>query len=159
MQWIYQITLFTAVIGFLVGLIQITIRSKDNIVQPILKLILIIIIVLLIIFGRLIVFFYALAFSPEHIVTKNGQKLVGYSHGFRTTYVDYYKYVNSFVREINKVLYEDYGEGGFDPFNESHSESKPEKYYYYDNDGNVIETNEKNNIDYNSEVNIDIIPY
>lgn len=114
LQWVYHVTIFTVVIGSLTGTIQI-IKRIQNPMKAVLEVILIVVTLLILIFGKFILFFYVLVFSSEHIVTKNGQKLVGYSYGFRDVSVDYYEYINLFVHKTNKVLHEDYGEGEFDP--------------------------------------------
>lgn len=75
--------------------------------------------------------------EPEHIIEKDNKKMVACVNSFLQVRVSYYDYVNLFVRGNKVRLYEDYGEGGYDPF-ETEEISSPKKCTYYDDNGNVI---------------------
>ena len=130
MQWVYKTVIFISILGFIIGIIQIITKTKNRKFKIFLETLFAIGIVICIVFFQLFALFYALAFKPEHIVQKDGQILVAYVRAFKRTYVDYYEFVNPFVRSTNLVLNEYYGKGGFDPIeNKEHS---VESYTYYD---------------------------
>lgn len=52
---------------------------------------------------------------PEHVVDKEGKKMVASVRMAFNVSVDYYDYVNGFVRGKYRIC-EDYGNGSFDPF-------------------------------------------
>ena len=64
------------------------------------------------------VFFY----SPEHIVEQNGTRMVASVHSFLQETVYYYEYKNVLFRGTEQIGWEDYGNGGGDPFQQ---EKKP----------------------------------
>jgi hypothetical protein len=65
---------------------------------------------------------------PEHVVDKEGKKMVASVRMSFNVYVDYYDYVNGFVRGKHRLC-EDYGNGSFDPF-ERETIPIPSKTYY-----------------------------
>jgi hypothetical protein len=99
----------------------------------------------LIVCATIVISLYGVLFSifiikPEHIVEKNGKKMVAYVHSFLQVYVDYYDYKNAIVRGTQIRINEDYGNGGYDPF-EREKMPTIQRYIYYDKDGNMTESN------------------
>lgn len=92
--------------------------------------------IILIIFG-----FIAFTFThqPEHIVKKEGKRMVAYVNSFLEVEVNYYDYINPFVRGNRLKINESYGNGGYDPFK---SDEMPavKQYIYYDENGKVIKS-------------------
>lgn len=85
--------------------------------------------------------FVAFSFThkPEHIVEKNGKQMVACVDSFLQVNVNYYDYVNPFVRENRVKMSEYYGKGGYDPF--KLDEMPPViRSTYYNESGNVIES-------------------
>lgn len=138
MQYIYKFSFFVIIVGVIVGLIQITHKSKSKIVKICIGLSMTSIVVLCTIFAQLILFFYVAYFPPEHVVEKENRKMVGYVYGFLRTRVDYYKYVNFFLRGKNIKFSEDYGKGRFDPI-ENPNIHAVSGYTYYDKNGKAID--------------------
>jgi hypothetical protein len=62
--------------------------------------------------------FVAFAFrhKPEYIIEKDGKQMVAYVDSFLQVNVNYYDYVNPFVRGDQIKINEYYGKGGYDPF-------------------------------------------
>lgn len=81
--------------------------------------------------------YIAYAFSEnEHFVEKDSKKMVACVNSFMKVRVEYYDYINSFVRGNKIRIEEDYGRGGYDPF-DSKEEIIPKRITYYNN-GEVI---------------------
>jgi len=139
-QWVYWCVPLVTVIGIILGAIQILRKTNKN-VKKVFLFIIIGIIILLTLFWRYILLILAFAYSPEHIVIKDEKKYVAYVNSFLQVTVNYYDYINFFLVGNKVRIYEDYGNGGYDPFDEKHSDSKPVDYYYYDENGNIIKTN------------------
>lgn len=76
----------------------------------------------------------------EHIIEKDGKKMIAYVDSFLQVEVKYYDYINSFIRGNKIRIYEDYGSGGFDPF-EKDEILIPIHSTYYDDNGNLIKSN------------------
>ena len=82
-------------------------------------------------------FFIGYSHRPEHIVTKNGIKMVASVNSFLDEQVYYYQYRNCFF--YGKELgYEYYGSGGRDPFAQT-PQPEPAEWVFYDLDGTVID--------------------
>lgn len=79
-------------------------------------------------------------YNPEHIIEKENKKMVACVKSFLQVRVAYYDYVNCFVRGNQVRISEDYGSGGYDPF-EIDKMPSPQKYIYYDENGNIIKSN------------------
>ena len=86
--------------------------------------------------------------DPEHIVEKNGKKMVAIVNSFLQVRVGYYDYINPFVRDNKLRIYEDYGNGGYDPFDSneynpydskvnSNEKITPKRITYYNDSGNI----------------------
>ena len=80
---------------------------------------------------------------PEHIVTRNGIKLVGSVNSFLDEYVTYYQYKN-WLFYGQELGYEYYGSGGHDPLAQT-PKSSPVEWCFYDLDGNIIESSSYGN--------------
>ena len=99
-------------------------------------------------FASLIVLFLYISVTiifeiyPEHIVEKDGKKMVAYVDSFMEVNVDYYDYVNPIIRGKNKKISENYGNGDYDPFKQDKM-PKLKWYRYYDDDGEVIKSSYK----------------
>lgn len=76
-------------------------------------------------------------YKPAHIVEKNGEKMVAYVDGFVQVTISYYDYKNVFVRGKQLKIYEDCGNGSYDPF-ENGTIPYVHRATYYDDNGKVI---------------------
>lgn len=72
-------------------------------------------------------------YSPEHVVERNGTRMVATVHSFLQETVDYYAYKNVLFRGDERIGWEDYGNGGTDPF---HQNREPIRSYFRDRDIN-----------------------
>lgn len=79
-------------------------------------IIIVLVIVNLVIFSRIIIgmvtFIYYL-YPPEYIVEIESKKMVEYVINGYETRVNYYRYMNLFTREKNRIYEENYGDGCF----------------------------------------------
>ncbi|MEG2788351.1 MAG: hypothetical protein RR942_11105 [Romboutsia sp.] len=66
--------------------------------------------------------------------------MVACVNSFLQVNVDYYDYVNKFVRGNKLKINEDYGNGGYDPF-QSNQMPEVERYIYFDDNGEVTKSN------------------
>lgn len=89
------------------------------------------------VFGFYFLIFMAFAHTPEHVVEKNGIKMVARVNSFLDVIVDYYQYKNPLF--YGKPLGQEwYGSGGYDPF--VHDEPlEPITWEFRDLEGNVID--------------------
>lgn len=102
-QWI----IFTYGIALVVSLVFGTIQLISKIPSKPNKIIAVIVLIVVVILSIPSVLLYVIfSYTPEHIVTKNDVKLVGYVNGFLRTHVNYYDYKNCFVRGKQLRLYE-----------------------------------------------------
>lgn len=76
---------------------------------------------------------WVFGFEPEHFVTKDGKQMVAYVNSFLQVNVDYYDYKNPFVRGTRLKLEEDYGNGGYDPFEQDEMPKVKNSIHYDDN--------------------------
>ena len=83
-------------------------------------------------------FIMGFSHCPEHIVTKNGIKMVASVHSFLDEQVEYYAYKNWFFYG-QQLGYEYYGSGGKDPLAQE-PKPGPIRSTFYDFDGHVIES-------------------
>lgn len=145
-EWIYFLSLILIIMGFIIGIIQLLLKIKKKFVK-INAIILFIIILIPCIFYAYI--FCIFAYRPEHIVMRDGKKMVAYVNGFMDTYVEYYDYKNFFVVGNKLKINEYYGKGGFDPIKNKYGYNYPViRTNYYDENSNIIytENNESNKI-------------
>lgn len=85
-------------------------------------------------------FIFIFAHRPEHVVEKDGKKMVAYVDSFLEVKVNYYKYVNLLVRGNQLKINEYYGNGGYDPFERDEMPTVKSQIYFDDN-GEVIKSN------------------
>lgn len=134
-QWAIYSAVFVTLILFIAGVFQLILKIKYRSIKTILTALVIIALLAGIPYvGFLTIFTYA----PEHVVIKNDIKLVAYVHGFMHTNVEYYDYKNFLVRSNKLRLYEDYGDGAYDPIAKPQANVHVKNYTWYDDDGNAI---------------------
>lgn len=93
------------------------------------------------VFGLYFVVLMAFAHTPEHVVEKNGIKMVASVNSFLDMNVDYYAYINPLF--YGKCLgHEWYGSGGGDPL-DADPPLEPNSWMFYDLDGNIIDRGER----------------
>lgn len=138
-QWVYYVFVAIAVIGTVIGLLKLEGR-----VNKIVKRIVIISTVLSIIAIPFILLYSILLYTPEYILEKENNKYIAKVHAFLHVDVYYYDYINFFLVGNKVRIHESYGSGGYDPFDGEHDNYKPQRYYYYDENGKVIKTNGSN---------------
>lgn len=78
--------------------------------------------------------------QPEHVVERDGMILLARVDSFLQVEVRYYDHVNALVRSNNILIYEDFGNGGYDPFTLDKM-PKVQRYMYFDENGKTIESN------------------
>ena len=138
-EWIYLLSLILCSIGFFVGMIQLLWKIKKKTVK--------IIVIILFIIGLIpcALYMYILcifAYQPEHIVMRDGKKMVAYVNGFMDTYVEYYDYKSFFTVGNKLKIKEYYGNGGFDPIKNKYGHNYPViTTEYYDENGNILKNN------------------
>jgi len=89
-----------------------------------------------------IILLYAVfLYTPEHILEKDNNKYIAKVHSFKRVNVYYHDYINFFLVGNKVRIHENYGSGGYDPFDGRHDNYTPQTYCYYDKDGNIIKTN------------------
>lgn len=122
MEFMYCVYIFSiciTILGFVAGMVQAMIRANDKSTKICIAICLACITFFLAIFGA----FYIAFLPPEHIVEehalkKDKKQMVGYVRAFLSTRVDYYDYYNILVRGKYRLIEDDYGKGGFNPFEE-----------------------------------------
>ncbi|MBS6043951.1 MAG: hypothetical protein KIA08_14865 [Clostridium baratii] len=137
---IFTILLFSILIQIIIFLYNITCKSDTKTPTRILCRLGIFFIVLGIGIYIFIGFIFYAFTEPEHIVEKDGKKMVASVESFLQVRVGYYDYINPFIRGNRIRIYEDYGNGGYDPF-EQREVLIPKHYSYYDDNGNIIKSN------------------
>jgi len=141
-EWIYIVSTIIIMVGFVIGIVQLLLKIKKKIVKWIM---ISIFIILLLLSTPMIYLFGIFAYTPEHVVEKDGKEYVAYVNGFLKTYVYYYDYKNFLVVGNQKKIKEYYGSGGFDPIENKYGyEYNVKSTTYYDENGNiesVIDTN------------------
>lgn len=84
--------------------------------------------------GYIFLLLASYGYHPEHIVEKNEKKMVASVYTVMNVSVDYYEYINIFVRGNQWQISEHYGNGSYDPFERDVMPS-PYKTYYNPNFG------------------------
>lgn len=134
-EWIYITSAIIIMIGFVIGIVQLLLKVKKKIIKWI---VISVFIILLLLSTPMIYFFGAFAYTPEHVVEKDGKEYVAYVNGFLRTYVYYYDYKNFIVVGNQKKIEEYYGSGGFDPIENKYGyEYNVKRTTYYDENGNI----------------------
>ncbi|AZN42554.1 hypothetical protein [Paenibacillus albus] len=77
--------------------------------------------------------------KPEHIVDRNGVKMVAVVTAWLDVDVDYYEHKNWLVHGKKVLISEWYGSGGYDPFTRE-SVPAPVRIIYYDENGKSIKS-------------------
>ena len=107
--------------------------------------------ILIAIFSPIIMLFFFTFHPPEHIVEKDNKKYVVYVHAFLDTRVEYYDYVNFFIRGTTKRIEDNYDNLGIDVLQEEHEGLySPDYTYYYNDEGRII--NESHYIKHNNDI-------
>lgn len=83
------------------------------------------------------VFLFAFSYSPEHVVEKEGEVMLARVDSFLQVMVYYSDYKNPFVCGTTLRGWEDYGNGGYDPF-ERDEMPKPHRGTFYNKNGEII---------------------
>ena len=92
-------------IFFLIGIIQIICKIKDNLIKI---FIILTILTLVSLTGFIIYLFYDLEAPVEQVVNKEGKIFVVHEYSYVSTKLEYYEYINSFIRGKNVVLTEEH---------------------------------------------------
>lgn len=143
-QWVYYLSGLLIYIGFLGGIIQSIRNIKNKTFRNFIPIITILIGIFIVISICIILFLFIFGHAPEHIIEKENKKYVAYVHSFLKVDVYYYDYINFFIVGNKVKIHEYYGSGGYDPFDGEHDSFQPSIFYYYDDNGRVIDTNIKN---------------
>lgn len=144
------IEIITAIIIFLCKILS---KENTKILSKIISIVAIIITALITLGVTYIsILIFAFSYNPEHVIEKDGQKMVASVSSFLDVNVSYYEYINPFVRGTKLKIYECYGDGGYDPF-EGKEEYIPINTTYYDENGNVINKTDEGNNDETTEKN------
>lgn len=119
MYCIYKFSLGVIILGLIASIVQTILKAKEKST----KICIIICVVCISAFLAPIGALYIAFLPPEHIIAehslkKDKKQMVGYVRVFLRTEVDYYEYYNVFFRSKYKSIEDDYGKGGFDPFEE-----------------------------------------
>ena len=84
--------------------------------------------------------FSMFSYHPEYVVERNGIRMVASVNSYLQEMVYYYEYKNAVFRGSEQIGWEDYGNGGGDPFQQ---EQEPVRWFFKDLDGNTIESGGK----------------
>ena len=141
-QWVYYFVFSITVIGIIIGSVQIA-KRRGKKTKALFIFLGIVIAIIIVMFWKIILLVFAFSYKPEHIVTKDNKKYVAYVIAFKQVEVEYYDYINFFLVGNRLKLREEFGRGGYDPFDGEHNDKKVLRYYYYDNNNNVINTNDE----------------
>lgn len=76
------------------------------------------------------------SYQPEHIVEKDDRTMLARVDSFLQVEVRYYEHVNALVRGSRILIHEDFGNGGYAPF-EMDDMPKVQRYIYYDENGEI----------------------
>ncbi|WP_300347147.1 hypothetical protein [Clostridium sp.] len=140
---IFTILLFLILIQIIVFLHKLIWKSGTKTSTRILCrlgiLFIVLIIGIYIFFGFIL---YVFTNKPEHILEKDGKKIIASVDSFFEVRVQYYDYINPFVRGNKIRIEEDYGDGGYDPF-DLNEKIIPKRITYYNDSGDVINEIEK----------------
>lgn len=141
-QWVYYFVFAITAIGIIIGSIQIS-KKRGKITKAFFIILGIAVVVIIVLFWKIILLVFAFSYKPEHVIIKDNKKYVAYVIAFKQVDVEYYDYINFFLVGNRLKLREEFGSGGYDPFDDEHNDRKALRYYYYDNNNNVINTNDE----------------
>lgn len=85
-------------------------------------------------------FLFAFWHQPEHVVEKDGKKMVAYVDSYLQKTVYYYDYKTPFIRGKQLKIMVDGGNGGSDPYADGGQGPYVYRYEYYDDNGNIIDS-------------------
>lgn len=135
-QRVYDVMIILTILGLVIGYMQLIVSEKTSeTVTTLLIIIAAIIIVFGIVFFPIIGFVAVAAHKPEHVIVKENGKYVAYVSAFLNVNVLYFDYINPIVCGNKVKIKENYGKGGYDPFDGNHNDSRVKTYQYYDEDG------------------------
>ena len=84
--------------------------------------------------------FSMFSYHPEYVVERNGIRMVASVNSYLQEMVYYYEYKNAVFRGSEQIRWEDYGNGGGDPFQQ---EQEPVRWFFEELDGNTVESGGK----------------
>ncbi|MDY5026336.1 MAG: hypothetical protein SPF19_07400 [Oliverpabstia sp.] len=84
--------------------------------------------------------FSMFSYHPEYVVERNGIRMVASVNSYLQEMVYYYEYKNAVFRGSEQIGWEDYGNGGGDPFQQ---EQEPVRWFFEELDGNTVESGGK----------------
>lgn len=84
---------------------------------------------------------FAFWHQPEHVVEKDGKKMVAYVNSYLQKIVYYYDYKTPFIRGKQLKIMVDGGNGGSDPYADGGQGPYVHRYIYFDDNGNVLDSN------------------
>lgn len=117
LKWIYITSYSILFIGTIIGFLQIIIKVKNRILKTI--LILGILSLLTILSPIWILKICLLHDKYEYIINKENEKFVAEVININNTTINYYNYINCFIKGTNIVKSEYFQESGLNPFNEN----------------------------------------
>ena len=137
-EWVLILSFILIAIGFIIAIIQLICKINNKIIKILTSIVFIIILIPCAFYTFI---FCSIGYEEEHVVIKDGKKMVAYVHGFMETYVRYYDYKSFLTKGKELRIEEYYGEGGFDPIENKHGYNYPViSAKYYDENGNIINT-------------------
>lgn len=80
-------------------------------------------------------FISAFRYEPEHVVERNGIRMVASVNSFLQEMVYYYEYKNVLFHGAKQIGWEDYGNGSGDPLEDG---ANPNRWFFEDADGNNV---------------------
>lgn len=80
-------------------------------------------------------FISAFRYEPEHVVERDGIRMVASVNSFLQEMVYYYEYKNVLFHGAKQIGWEDYGNGGGDPLEDG---AEPNRWFFEDTDGNNV---------------------
>lgn len=138
LQILYWSLLLSVFILFLWAILRLYqwIRTKGGVLRVIYGVFCVVLALGAVVAVPFLLFVGAFSYTPEHVVERDGIKMVACVQSWLDTYVTYYPYQNILFRGAASCGYAYYGNGCFDPFE---TDSEPKCWAFYDLDGNLIE--------------------
>lgn len=113
MNWIYYLTYSIIILGFIIGIFQFISKIKNKTKRKIFLVVMVIFISILI---CVLTFIFMIAYTPDYIIIKDGNEMVANVQSFHHTYIEYYEYLNPFMKSKSNIDSEYYSNGSYDPF-------------------------------------------